>query len=183
MRILREDLEERPDAGRPQHVVVGGYGPIGRRVGEALQDAGIGFTVVELNPATVQQQSRLGQSVVFGDVANPDVLDSAGIDRADALVLTVPDDLAVQRACAGARRRAPHIFIAARGLTAIAGQAAGRTGADHVTVDELATAEAMAQAVMKHIGARLEQSDPAQIHGRCLDRRIFQLQRRSVPDP
>ncbi|MFH0981175.1 MAG: cation:proton antiporter, partial [Planctomycetota bacterium] len=57
-------LEPQPRA------IVAGYGPIGRRVTEALQRAGVRCTVIELNPATVRQESRAGQAILFGDVAN-----------------------------------------------------------------------------------------------------------------
>ena len=35
-----------------------------------LERAGIDYTVIELNPATVQEQSRRGRPVIFGDVGN-----------------------------------------------------------------------------------------------------------------
>ena len=51
-----------------------------------------------------------------------------------------------------ARRRVPGIFIATR--TRVVSKQAGlmEIGADHVTVDEVAAAEAMLHAVMERIG-------------------------------
>ncbi len=136
-----------------KHVVIGGFGPVGRRVAEELERLGVSCTVVELNPDTVREQLRRRRSIVFGDVANLRVLESAGIARADALILTVPDEDAVLRACAMARRRTPSIFIAARTGLAARGKAASRSGADVVVVDEVAAAEAMARVVAARMGA------------------------------
>jgi Kef-type K+ transport system membrane component KefB len=149
--FLGEDAEEMVAPG-PRHVIVGGFGPVGRRIAEVLEQAGVSHTVVELNPDTVVEQLRRRRSIVFGDVANLHVLETAGLGHADALILTIPDEGAALRACALARRRRPRMFIAARtGL--LAGQGAAiETGADHVVVEEMATAEALARVVMDRLG-------------------------------
>jgi CPA2 family monovalent cation:H+ antiporter-2 len=158
--LLGEDSEEMVSPG-PRHVIVGGFGPVGRRIAEVLEKAGVSHTVVELNPDTVIEQLRRRKSIVFGDVANSHVLESAGLGHADALILTIPDEEAALRACSLARRRRPKMFIAARtGL--LAGQSVAlETGADHVVVEEMATAEALARVVMDKLG--LAAAAPAQL--------------------
>ncbi|MFQ5591190.1 MAG: NAD-binding protein, partial [Phycisphaerae bacterium] len=140
-----------------KHVIIAGYGPIGRLIAEELERAGIGYTVVELNPATVQEQSRPGRPVIFGDVGNLEVLESAGIRNAHALVLTIPDEEAVLRTCAVARRRAPGVFIAAR--TRVVSRRVGlmEVGADSVTVDETSAAAEMLRVVMACLDAGTEE--------------------------
>jgi CPA2 family monovalent cation:H+ antiporter-2 len=139
------------------HVIVGGFGPVGRRVVEELERAGISHTVIELNPDTVIEQLRQRRSMVFGDVANLRVLETAGIGHANALILTVPDEEAVLRACAVARRRSPSLLIAARTGLLSKSRATTDIGADHVVVDELATAEAMVRLLMDHLGLRADE--------------------------
>lgn len=136
-------------AGRK--VVVAGYGLVGRCVADRLSAGGFVVTVVEMNPNTIQRQQGLGKSVVHGDVSDPQVLDEAGIRQADALILTVPDEEASLRACEVARQMAPNIFIAARTNFLSKGLLATQAGADHVTVEEVVTAEAMQQAVMRRL--------------------------------
>ncbi len=135
---------------------------MGRRIVEELEQAGVSYTLVELNPDTVREQRRQHKPIVFGDVANLRVLESAGINHADALILTIPDEDAVMRACAVARRRAPDIFIAARTGLLSKRSATTKLGADHVTVDEMATAEAMVRVVMERVAAGSEEL-PAEI--------------------
>ncbi len=137
-----------PDA---KHVVVAGFGPVGRQIVDRLQDRGLSYAVVELNMKTVEREGRQGKRFVFGDVSNREVLESAGIDHADALILTIPDEAAVLRACAIARRHRPDIYIAARASFVRGGEAALKAGADHVIVDETETAEAMVRDVVVHI--------------------------------
>jgi putative NADH-flavin reductase len=143
-------------SNQPKHVIIAGYGPIGCLIAEEFERAGINCTVVELNPATVQEQSRRGRMVIFGDVGNLEVLESAGIGNADALILTIPDEEAVVRACVVARRRAPDIFIAARTRVVSKRAALIDGGADSVTVDEASAASEMLRAVIDRIGAKTE---------------------------
>jgi CPA2 family monovalent cation:H+ antiporter-2 len=143
------------------HVIIGGFGPVGRRVAQELEQAGISYSVIELNPDTVIEQLRQRRSMVFGDVANLRVLESAGIGHADALILTVPDEEAVLRACSVARRRSATMFIAARTGLLSKSRAATDIGADHVTVDEVAAAESMVRAIMGHLGLDEPDEDEA----------------------
>ncbi|MHC4588786.1 MAG: cation:proton antiporter domain-containing protein [Planctomycetota bacterium] len=135
-----------------RHVLIGGFGPVGRRIAQELEQAGVSYTVIELNPDTVIEQLRQRRSMVFGDVANLRVLESAGIGHADALILTVPDEEAVLRACAVARRRSPSLFISARTGLLSKSRPLADIGADHVIVDEMAAAEAMVRVIMDHLG-------------------------------
>lgn len=152
-----EGAPRRP--ARRKRVIVAGFGPVGRAVAEKLSEAGVDYTIVELNPSTVRTQGGLGRSIVFGDIASPEVLESAGLRHADAIVLTIPDEDAVLRACQTIRRLAPQIFIAARTDFLSRGMLARGLGADYVIADEIASAEAMRVAVLDRLGYLVEKTE------------------------
>lgn len=139
---------------RHRRVIIAGYGPVGRSLADRLVKRGVPVTIIELNPKTVEKQTTMGRSIIYGDVTNPEVLESAGIRTADALVITVPDELAVMRACQLAKSLTPDLFIATR--TSYLSQAirARALGADSVIVEEIVTAEAMANLVTELLEAR-----------------------------
>jgi monovalent cation:H+ antiporter-2, CPA2 family len=137
-----------------RHVIIAGYGPVGRTLADRLRKRGISIAVIELNPKTVHKQSRRGMAIVYGDVTNPEVLESAGIREADALVLTVPDELATVRACQIAKSMAPDVFIAARTNYLSQAIQARKMGADSVIVEEIATADAMGDLVVELLETR-----------------------------
>lgn len=138
------------DNDRPR-VIVAGFGPVGRASVERLERAGALVTILELNTATVRRQQSLGRRAVYGDVANPEVLHSAGIDHADAVVVTVPDLDAVLRAVRAVRRLRPDVHLAVRAGLMAGAIRARELGADHVTVEEVAAAGALADAVLSRI--------------------------------
>jgi CPA2 family monovalent cation:H+ antiporter-2 len=139
--------------------IVAGFGPVGRAVADKLERAGVRITVVELNARTVEKQQTLGRTIVYGDVANPEVLERAGIREADAVILTVPDEEAVLRACRFIRLAKPDVFIAARLSALSKALQAMQLGADHTVVEEMATAEAMAAEVVIKLQQRAESGD------------------------
>jgi len=137
-----------PADERPLVIVVG-YGPVGRAVADRIEARGARVTILELNPRTVRRQRELGRSIVFGDSSNPDVLEAAGIEHAAALIVTMPDEQAMLGTTETARRLRADLCIAVR--TAILSRAmlAMESGANHVTVEELATAQKMADAAFQ----------------------------------
>lgn len=155
-----DDADE-PILAAPAHVIIAGFGPVGRALADHLLAKGVPFTVVELNPRTVERQSGLGRRVVYGDITNSEVLESAGIHHADAVVITIPDSEIMLRAVQAIRRLAPGIFVAVRTAYLSGKVQALQLGADHVTVEEIATAIAMEQEVMEALTRRSESVNPA----------------------
>jgi CPA2 family monovalent cation:H+ antiporter-2 len=144
-----------------RHVIVAGYGPVGRALVDRLDKIGVTTTIVELNPRTVAKQSLVGRKIVYGDISNPEVLEQAGLARAQAVCLTIPDDDAVMRACAAIREQSASVFIAARTSYLSQGIRARQLGADHVTVEEVAAAYAMEREVVAKLQSRKGGDEPS----------------------
>ena len=134
--------------GHGRRAIVAGYGPVGRTVAEQLERDGVDVTIIETNESTIQRQAALQKHVVHGDVCDAAVLRAAGIDRAAALVLAIPDEKQAVEACRVARELNPRIYIAARTNFVSQGMLATEAGADHVVIEEVVTANAMEHAVM-----------------------------------
>ena len=73
--------------------------------------------VVESDAEKVKELHHRGIPVLFGDAANSDILKAARLERARALVVTIPDDAAAALVVAGARQLAPELPIVARAST------------------------------------------------------------------
>lgn len=144
--------------GRPMRAIIAGYGLVGRAVADELKKMGVSATIVELNPGTVRKQTELGRSIVFGDVSSTEVLENAGIHKADVLILTIPDEESVLRACRMAKEMKPDIYVVVRCSYVSQGIIAASLGADGVVVEEMATAKDMERAVRIMIDRRKAES-------------------------
>lgn len=73
------------------HIVLCGYGRVGKYIGRALEMADIPFIVVDYNNATITELKAKGIPVVYGDPADKNVLDYAQVDYAKAIIIAIPD--------------------------------------------------------------------------------------------
>lgn len=68
-----------------------GYGPVGKRVFEELNNNGEEPVIIELNIDTVNELTDKSIPAVYGDAVRKDVLISAGIKDAKEVYITLPD--------------------------------------------------------------------------------------------
>ncbi|MEF8856626.1 MAG: NAD-binding protein [Haloplanus sp.] len=108
----------------PQHIVVAGYGDSGRAAADALSESGAELTVLD-----VDEGDRID---VVGDARDPDVLESAGIADASALILTVADDTTAILSTLIARELNPDLYIVVRANEEDDVQKLYRAGGDYV---------------------------------------------------
>lgn len=97
-----------------RQVVLVGYGRVGRRIAEALDEQHLPYVVAEQNRDIVEKLRAQGVAAVFGDAADPAVLIQAHIARAGMLVIATPDTLNVRQMIATARALNPEIQTVVR---------------------------------------------------------------------
>jgi CPA2 family monovalent cation:H+ antiporter-2 len=97
-----------------QQVILVGYGRVGRKLGAALQQAGLPFVVAEENRELVEQLRAQGIPAVSGDAARPEVLVQAHVARARMLVIAIPETIGVRQMAAHARLLNPGIEVVVR---------------------------------------------------------------------
>jgi CPA2 family monovalent cation:H+ antiporter-2 len=96
------------------HVVLVGYGRVGRRISRALQQHGLRYVVVEENRDFVEELRAKNLPAVAGDAQEADVLIQAHIARAALLIVAMPDAARTCRMLSIARMLNPHIGSIAR---------------------------------------------------------------------
>jgi CPA2 family monovalent cation:H+ antiporter-2 len=100
------------------HVIVCGYGRVGRELGEALQKTGIPFAAIDLNAPRIRHLRGEGVLALFGDASQSTLLERAHIRQARVLAITYPDFVMARAAMDIARRINPGIRIIARATAA-----------------------------------------------------------------
>jgi len=74
------------------HIIIAGYGRVGRQVAEEFQKRKISFVVIEKDEDAIVRLDRDGVMFVQGEATDDDVLYKAGIERAKTLVSTLPGE-------------------------------------------------------------------------------------------
>ncbi len=74
------------------HIIVCGYGRVGRHVAHELKDEGLSFVVIDPSPEKIEQIRETGYLALHGSASDETHLKAAGIDRARGLVAAANSD-------------------------------------------------------------------------------------------
>ncbi|HJU73394.1 MAG TPA: cation:proton antiporter, partial [Gemmatimonadaceae bacterium] len=96
------------------HVLLVGYGRVGRRIAEALGAQRIRYVVAEQNREIVERLRARNINAVSGNAADPAVLIQAHVARASMLVIATPSTLEMRKMAEIARALNPKIEIVLR---------------------------------------------------------------------
>ncbi len=74
-----------------EHVIICGYGRVGQNLARVLEEDGFEYLALDLDPARVQKARQAGDSVIYGDANDADVLQNVGLEHASVVVITAPE--------------------------------------------------------------------------------------------
>lgn len=120
---------ERKIAGMTGHVVICGWGRVGRVVADQLAGAGVEFVVVDVD---AERLEGVPYPSLIGDATDDDVLRRVGIERAKALVCVMSNDAADLYVTLSGRSLNPGLFIIGRARVTASEEKIRRAGADRV---------------------------------------------------
>ena len=140
------------------HVVIVGYGRVGRRIGAALAVHGISFVLAEENREIIQAAREKGIAAVSGDATEPMVLVQAHIQRARMLVIATPDTLNVRRMIEIARTVNPRIETVVRTHSEEEAELLEKENAGKIFLGERELASNMSQYVLGCYASKVEQA-------------------------
>ncbi len=126
-----------PEEALSDHIVIVGYGRVGQHIVDVAKSLGIPHLVIESNFERVGQLNRRGTTTLYGDAANSEVLPHSRLERARALVVTVPDEATAEMVVAAAHDLAPDLPIIVRAATTDGVTRLSKLGAHDVIHPEL----------------------------------------------
>ncbi|MEW5977834.1 MAG: NAD-binding protein [Acidobacteriota bacterium] len=114
------------------HIIICGYGRMGRNVAHALKGEGLPFVVIDPNPEKIEHVREMGYLALQANAADETHLEEAGIRRARGLVAAANSDAENVFIVLTARSLHPKLLIVARANFEESEQKLVRAGADRV---------------------------------------------------
>jgi monovalent cation:H+ antiporter-2, CPA2 family len=96
------------------HVIIAGFGRVGRIVADMLKQQGLPLIGVDLDVENVAAARKLGHAVYYGDAADIAFLNRCGLAGAKALAITMDSPARAQEILSRARAAQPALKIIAR---------------------------------------------------------------------
>ncbi len=116
------------------HVIICGFGRVGRILASELTELREPFVCVDASLERIAEAEELGYLVVTGNAGEEETLIRAGIERARVVATVLPDDAANVFITLTARELSESVEIIARGESAATQRKLLRSGANHVVL-------------------------------------------------
>ena len=134
------------------HVVIGGFGRVGRAIARVLDSENVPFVAIDQNARLVGQERKAGRHIFFGDAGREEILDRAGADRARAFIVTVDSPQYAEHMVRAARRRRPDAKVYARARDSEHAATLSRAGATVVVPEAVEGSLRLAGQILSGLG-------------------------------
>ncbi|MGB5259345.1 MAG: monovalent cation:proton antiporter-2 (CPA2) family protein [Gammaproteobacteria bacterium] len=145
--------------GQP-HVIIAGFGRVGRRVARILQDVNVPYLAIDSDADRVAEGRQDGFSVFYGDASQVDVLKAAGAGQVGVLVCTLDQIVPAMRLVNIMRQHYPDIAIHTRGHDRQHCEELLKAGATIAISETLEASLQLGAAVLDTMGVPEEDSAP-----------------------
>jgi len=115
-RIFKEPTPELAidSAGFSNHVIVCGYGPLGKVVAHSLKERSFQYLIIEHDLTLYEEALKANEPVFFGNAAQRSVLEQLGVKKSCAVVITFHNLEKIRLVAQAVLDLAPHAYLVAR---------------------------------------------------------------------
>jgi voltage-gated potassium channel len=131
------------------HIILCGYGRVGRGAADELRKAGTPFVVIDHNDERVERAMTAGMLAVLADAGRDETLRDVGIANAKGLIATLASDADNLFVVLTAKTLNPKLQLSVRIAEESSEQKMRRAGADFVFAPYTTTGHHMARAMLK----------------------------------
>jgi CPA2 family monovalent cation:H+ antiporter-2 len=150
----RHPLAALPATPAPQanHVIIVGFGRIGRMLAQILEGQGMAYVAIDNDPQLVAQLPEQAGRLHYGDAARGELLRRVCAGHAAAIVLTMDHPASALHAARAIRRDYPQAQLFARARDEAHAEALLRAGASVVVPETLESGLQLSESVLSCLG-------------------------------
>ena len=97
-----------------KHAIICGYGRSGQYLARFMEQEGVSYVALDLDPERVREAAAAGDTVVYGDAARREALVAAGLMRASVVIVSYADPDSALRVLAMVRELRPELPVVVR---------------------------------------------------------------------
>lgn len=164
-RLIRPADEPRKadDINENNRVIVAGVGRFGQIVGRLLQYNDFSVTALDNDPNMIDTLRKYGWKVFFGDATRMDLLQAAGVEDAECMVVAMDDPEKVIELCDYLVKNHPHLTLFVRARDRTTAYHLYRMGIENIYRETFESSASMGEAVLKKLGMRAYQAKRARL--------------------
>ncbi|MDV4263954.1 monovalent cation:proton antiporter-2 (CPA2) family protein [Acinetobacter seifertii] len=150
------EYDEIPQQDNP--IIIAGFGRFGQIIARIARLQHLGFTAIDNNLHQVDFVRRYGGKLYYGDVTQPDLLRSAGIEKAQVFILAIDDVEDSMNVARHLRLNYPHIKLLVRARDRHHVHLLRDLGVEHIWRETYLSSLGMAYRALRELGISDEQA-------------------------
>ncbi len=136
------------------HVVLIGAHRVGGQVVQLLKREKVPFIVLDFNPTQVERLVKENINVIYGDMGDPEILDSLNLENAKMVISTSPDIADNKLLLEDLKLRGVSIPVIARGESVKEAKSLYKAGADYVIIPEVVAGDVLLNLLQDHLNSK-----------------------------
>jgi CPA2 family monovalent cation:H+ antiporter-2 len=154
-RALGSAMDASLETADPGHVIILGFGRVGRMVADMLNAHDKDYLAIESDIDGVAAAREEGYDVLFGDVAHPQLLDRLAQREPSAFILTMDNPVLVKRLTSRLRGAFPDLPIVARARDTVHAAELYKAGATDAVPETLEASLQLSEAALVDLGVAM----------------------------
>lgn len=153
-RVGTKESESKPSdtINKLHKIILLGFGHFGSPIGRFLMANGVDVTIIDQDSNRVDLLRKLGFEVFYGDTSRMDLLESAGIAKADILISAIDNPEATLSLVKKVKKHYPDIKLMIRAKNRIAAYDLINQGVESIYRESIDTSLRLASDVLLHMG-------------------------------
>ena len=146
---------EAPPLDSTAHVIIVGFGRVGRLVGDMVSVHSIPCIAIDTDLGLVRREREAGAAIYYGDATRREFLNRCGLEAARALVVTLNNPRVTELVVAAARAERADLTIVARARDADHARTLYDLGATDAVPETIEASLQLSEAVLVDIGVAM----------------------------
>ena len=150
--VLRDNKIKREIGDISKHIIVIGFGKVGRIVSYLLRKRNINYLVLDNNHRVVRVEKANGYNIYYGDAMNMDILKYIGIEKSETVVVAMEDDFSCIKITRFIHDNFPQVAVITKTETINNAERFKKVGASLVVSKNLETALRLGKEALSTVG-------------------------------
>ncbi len=134
------------------HVIIGGFGSIGKMIARVLEAEGLNYVILDVNDDIIAAERANSLPIFKGDIGQFNTLQAVGLSRAIAVVLTMNNQVTVKKSLKTIHSHYPDLKTVVRLKNLDNAREFYDIGADTIVPEDYETGLQIGGAILKSIG-------------------------------
>lgn len=171
--VLKDNKIKREIDEMSNHIIIVGFTKVGRIISYILKKSTKNYIIIDNNHRLVRIEKTNGYNISYGDAMNLDILKYIGIERAEAIIIAMEDEITCMKITRFISQNFPEVNVVTKSENIKNADRFRKIGANLVISKNVETALQLSKVALKSIGVNHNEIESILTNFRDMDPESF----------